>query len=185
MRGVKHLGFSILATVAIGLAGCGSTTSPAANAGAKGQAPLSKTEFIAEADAICKAFDSKLRPAVASLERLSESVSGDVEKLFEASETSADIRKVVVGTQRKIATLSEMTLLKIRALGPPPSDARTLEAMLEAAESSIELRREVAVSVENGEGDRALSIIEQDAGASESYRLGQRFGFEVCGTSVP
>lgn len=148
-------------------AGCGddddeTTTSPTTTttAGATGATgatgePLSKEEFIAQADAICKAGDKEIDAA--GEEFFSEGGSpGQAEEETFITET------VIPNVQGQVDGIA--------ALAPPEGDEDEVQAIVDAAQQAID----------DVEADPSVLGTQGDPFA-EANQLAQDYGLKVCG----
>jgi hypothetical protein len=123
--------------------------------GASGE-PLSKAEFIEEADAICKAGDKEIDAAADQL------FSGGANP-GQAEEEAFITQTLVPGVQQQVDG--------IRALTPPEGDEEEVQAILDAAQQAIdELEADPEAFFEQG-GDPF----------AEANQLAQEYGLQVCG----
>jgi hypothetical protein len=153
-------------TLAAGLiaAGCGdddddttaaTTTSTTTTAGATGE-PLSKDEFIAQADAACKAGDKKIDAAADEVFSNGNPSQADQEA-FVTDDVIPNIQEEVDG---------------IAALTPPEGDEEEVAAIVDAAQSAIdEITADPSLLTEQGAGDPF----------TEANQLAKDYGLEVCG----
>jgi hypothetical protein len=149
-------------------AGCGdddddtatTTSSPTTTAGATGATgatgePLSKDEFITQADAICKAGDKKIDAAA------QETFSGG--QPSQAEQEQFVTEDVVPNIQEQIDGL--------RALTPPEGDEEEVSAILDSAQDAID----------QTEADPGALTEGGDDPFSEANQLAEEYGLEVCG----
>lgn len=136
------------------LSGCGESDSTA-----DGTAPISKAEFVKQADAICAKTSQELIKAAENFSK--EKRLAEEEPLTEA----------------QIGELSELALPiivrqfeEIRALGAPPGDEEKVNAILAAAEKGIA----------KGEQDPA-AIYGADGGVfKKANQLSSDYGLKKC-----
>jgi hypothetical protein len=168
---MPKMAVGLLATVlAVGLiaAGCGGdddedtaamTTTETGATGATGAAggePLSKSEFIKQADQICRQGDQQIQQAGQELGPGSPSEE-ELEQ-FAAETVVPNIQEQIDG---------------IRQLTPPKGDEEEVNAILDAAQEGIDRLA----------ADPSLLVQGQDAGGAftEANRLAQEYGLEACG----
>jgi hypothetical protein len=164
----KVLMLLLAAALGVGLvaAGCGgdddeettvATTGPTGVTGAAGGEPLSKQEFIKQADAICAKGDREINQTGQEVLGGQQPSSEELEQF--GSET------VVPNIQNQID--------QIRALTPPEGDEEEVSAILDAAQRGVD---EI-------EQDPSLLGQGQDAGGAfeEANRLAQDYGLTDCG----
>ena len=153
-------------------AGCGdddddtATTSSAATttAGATGATgatgePLSKEEFIVQADAVCKAGDKKIDAAA------NETFSGG--QPSQAEQEQFVTEDVVPNIQEQIDGL--------RALTPPEGDEDEVSAILDSAQDAIDqIESDPSALTEGANADDPFA---------EANQLAKEYGLQVCGQS--
>ena len=140
--------------VALVLVGCGGGDSSTA-AGS-----ISKEEFIAKADAICKKGTERLQAAIAGVLK-----------------NQPNITKVTKGEQEKIvATVMVPSISReakeLRALGVPDGDDERVDAMISALEEGVETAKRDPEAVTKS-SDVIFGIASRIAG---------EYGAEVCGS---
>jgi hypothetical protein len=160
----------LLAAVASVLvaAGCGTdddgggettaaTTGPTGVTGATGGEPLSKKEFIKQADAICAKGDDKI-------DRQASRTFGNQEP------TEQEIEQFGAAT---VAPNIQQQIDDLRALTPPNGDEEDVAQILDAAQNGID---EI-------EQDPSLLNQGSDAGGAftEANRLAESYGLDDCG----
>jgi hypothetical protein len=139
--------------VALVLVGCGGGDSSSGSS-------ISKEEFIAKADAICKKGTERLQAAI-----------GKVLK------NQPNITKVTKGEQEKIVT-TEMVpsvsreVMELRALGVPDGDDEKVDAMITALEEGVE----------TAERDPTAVTKSSDAIFGISSRIAGEYGAVGCGS---
>jgi len=151
-------------------AGCGddddtttaaTTTSTTTTAGATGATgatgePLSKDEFIAQADAACKAGDKKIDAAA--------------DETFSNGNPSQEEQEAFV-TDDVIPNVQD-EVDAIGALTPPEGDEEEVAAIVDAAQAAIdEITADPSTLTEQGAGDPF----------AEANQLAKDYGLEVCG----
>jgi hypothetical protein len=160
----------LAAVLAAGLiaAGCGgdddedttaATTTEAGATGATGAAggePLSKSEFVEQADRICRQGDQEIQQAA---QELGPGRPSDQEVEQFATET------VVPNIQEQIDGIRQLT--------PPKGDEEEVNAIVDAAQEGVDML----------EADPSLLLQGPDAGGAfaEANRLAQQYGLEACG----
>jgi len=142
------------ACVAIALAGCGggddettTTTAPE---------PLTRAEFVRQADQICLSGDSRIEAA------------GDDLLAAGRKPSPAEVRRIAL---RIVVPGLEAEVRAIRALGAPPGDEPQVERILRATERGIA----------QIEADPEGAIEGPTPGLLEAGRLARRYGSEECG----
>ena len=105
MRWMGALAVVLMAGVSVAACGSSSSSSSKANTSTQPQpsGQVSKAKYVAEADAICRAGQVRLRPLTAK------------------AKTQAKVRDTagLANTLDQAATITEQTLAKLRALTPP------------------------------------------------------------------
>lgn len=120
------------------MAGCGGGSSESTgSAAASGE--LSKSEWLAQADEICKAERQDVAPLNKELDRLNES-GLSIPK--EIAEFAAILRKAL--------PRSDQALRELRELEPPSGESDAIDALLEKVEETQELIEETAGEMEAG-----------------------------------
>jgi hypothetical protein len=139
--------------VALALAGCGGdgeTTTTTTSA------PLTKAEFLRQADQICLSGDTRIEAAADDL------------LAAEPEPPPAQVRRIAL---RIVVPGLEAEVRAIRALGAPAGDEAAVERILRATE------RGIAQIGADPEG----VISGPPAGLLEAGRLARRYGSEECG----
>ena len=136
--------------LAIAAAGCGggddSTTET------KTSVALSRGEFIAEADSICRRYSRELDQAAA--------------EAFRGPTSPDEIGRFI---SDEFAPATEDELDEIRALTPPEGDDRQVDAILDAAEAAVAAVRE------------RPSLFVTGSPFAEANTLAAEYGLRVCG----
>jgi hypothetical protein len=118
--------------------------------------PLTKTEFLRQADRICFSSEAQIEAAVDEL------VAGRREP------PPAEVRRIA---RRVVAPKLRAEAEAIRALGAPEGDAAKVERILAATERGAD--QLVA--------DPEAAVDELPSGLREAERLARRYGSEHCG----
>jgi hypothetical protein len=123
--------------------------------------PVTKAQFISQADAICAAGNAQMRPLRGRLRNLDE---GSVQAIREA----VDIQQS--GAKR------------MRALGEPPGDSRTLHVMLAFYERADQAGLALANALERRDTQHeAQDIRANNEAHTHAQALARSYGFRVCG----
>lgn len=154
------------------LTGCGGGSS-----GSTGSTPASgkqsKSEWLAQADEICKAANEDKDVATwnKELDRLNES---GLSAPKEIAEFAAILRKVLPKSKQGIRELRE--------LKPPSKDSHAIEAVLEKDEETLELFEKTAKEMEEGNVAKA-KLLSLKAGMSNQTAqwMARRDGLKLCG----
>ena len=151
---------ALVAALTLAIAGCGgdddeTTTGASGASGATGAggAPLSKSEFIAQADAACKSGN--------------EALDKSGQKLF--SDGSPSTEEITQYVDQSFVPTIEGELDAIRSLTPPEGDEETIDDILQAAQTSVE----------NVKDDP--SLLESGNPFKEADDLANQYGLKVCG----
>lgn len=148
-----------LTVLALALAGCGgSDTTTGGGDDAAAPEPLTKTELVAQADAICEDMQKKIDeiPSPESIEDLESAISQQI-------------------------TISGPAIEELQALTPPEdlaSDYETWTSKLEQMQDGTEKVRDAAAS--GSQSDVEAIIEEVDTVNKEADEIGKQIGFKVC-----
>jgi predicted small secreted protein len=150
--------FALIAAVvmaALLLAGCGGGSDDSGSGKS-----ISKEEFIAKADAICKKGTERLQTAI-----------------FAALKTPQNLTKVSQAEQVKIVKTAMVPnvsreVKELRALGIPDGDDEKVDAMITALEEGVE----------TAEQDPEVVTESSDAVFGISSRIAAEYGLEACGS---
>jgi hypothetical protein len=153
-RGPTTLIVAVIAAVFF-VAGCGGGSDSSSSANS-----ISKEEFIAKADAVCKKGTERLQAAIAG-----------------ALKNQTNITKVTKGEQEKIvATVMVPSVSRevkeLRALGVPDGDSERVDAMITALEEGVE----------TAERDPAAVTKSSDAIFGIASRMAGEYGLVSCGS---
>lgn len=125
--------------------------------------PLTKEEFITQADAICAAAEEE----IADLER----------------PTNPDQIDDFVERARE---LTENTLEQLRELEPPEADAEELERMLDAIQRAVDQLPDLAEAAKTNDTQAIADASREVQEATETSReIASEYGFEKCGGVAP
>jgi len=153
-QGLKRHRFGIAIALAalLAVAGCG-------GGGSGGGDRLTKEEYIAQADAICKATEEKL-------DALAEPTS---------KEEFASFLEEGLG-------LSEGQLDDLRALNPPEADEATLEEAYSLVEQQLDVIRQMVDAVKADDEAAVQELITQgDALNDQADQIAADYGLKECG----
>jgi hypothetical protein len=151
--GRRHLPLS--AVLALLVAGCGGDDD-ATNTATTTAAPLTKAEFIRQADQICLSGDSRIEAAADDL-------------LAQGGEPPpSEVRRIA---RRIVVPGLEAEVQAIRALGAPAGDEAAVERILSATERGI---AEI-------EADPESAIEGPTPGLRKAGRLAREYGSAECG----
>ena len=140
-RLIGGLAVVVLATALVA-AGCGG-----------GDDELTKSEFIAQADAICKKGNKEIDAAAG--------------KIFNSKQqpTQAEVNKFA--TETLIPNIQSQ-VDAVRDLNEPSDDSDQVHAFLDSAQAELD------------KGKKDPSYITSDKSFSKTNKLGQQYGFKVC-----
>lgn len=134
------------------LAGCG-------GGGGGGEERLTKEEWIAQADAICKR-------AAQEIDAL-----GTPQSLDEVAELAA-----------KASEIGRRELGEIRALQPPEEDEATIEEMLALSDQLIDIGEKIGAAAEEGDLAEVQKLLQEGEPINDQAdQLAQDYGLEECG----
>jgi hypothetical protein len=151
-RGPTTLIVAVIAAALL-VAGCGGDDD-------SGSSAISKEEFIAKADTICKKGTERMQTAIAG-----------------ALKNQRNLAKVSKAEQEKIVTTVMVPSVsrevkELRALGVPDGDDERVDAMITALEEGIE----------TAERDPEVVTKSSDAIFGIASRIGGEYGLAVCGS---
>jgi hypothetical protein len=152
------------------LIGCGRGSSDSTGfTAASGE--LSRSEWLAKADEICKAERHDVAPFNKELDRLNKSG-------LSAPEEIAKFAAIL----RKALPRSKQALRESRELVPPSGDFDAIDALLEKGEETQGLIEETAEEMEEGNIAKAKLLSFKAAMANRTAQwMAQRDHLEVCG----
>lgn len=155
-------------------AGCGGGDDTAAETSASdGGEPLSKSEWIEQADAICAGTDAETDELEAEIEEL-EGGPEDVEALAQ-----------LAGILRAGGEVIRNQVNQLRELEPPADDEETIDEMLSTVEANAALAESMADSLESGEIEEFEGTNEEaDANNTTAKQMAEDYGLEVCGSAA-
>jgi len=145
----------------VGVVGCGggSDTTSSGASGASGAtgaqgAALTKQQFVAKADAICKKGNQAIRKAG--------------KEIFQGKPSQADLTNFA--QQTVIPNIQEQ-VTAIAALPPPSGDEDQVNAIVDAAQQAVSQAKE----------DPSLVIQENNDAFAKADQLAKQYGLKVCG----
>jgi hypothetical protein len=144
-----------------------STSSPVTATG-----PLTKAEFIAQADEICE----KVKEEDASVETRFNQLN-QAAKTQKEGEEAADLL-------RELAGYVSDGLTKVGELEPPAADTEAVNSYLKAAEGRVSTEEEIADAIAAKNKSRLESLSEEFSSNSALItEEAERYGFKVCGVA--
>jgi ABC-type phosphate/phosphonate transport system substrate-binding protein len=157
-RGLIALIAAVVAAAML-VAGCGGSSDDSSAA-----TSISKEEFIAKADAVCK--------------KGNEALEKELFKFLRKNRKGGSLRKPSVEQNEKfIETVLIPNLQKeikeLKALGVPEGDEEKVDAMIAALEEGLETAEDETETVAAGTADMVFGI---------ASRLAGEYGLETCGS---
>lgn len=145
--------------ISLGLiaAGCGSDDGSGSD-GESSSPPLTKQEYISEADAICAEGDAEITAALEEQFPTGLSEQPSIEEQREFISTT-------------VADGFESQLDQLRELNPPEADAEQVNAILDELDALVDTAR-----------NDPDALISGDAGGNQAGQLAQDYGFTDCGS---
>jgi rubrerythrin len=156
------------------LAGCGvggdsTGGSGSTSAEAAGPTKLSKAEFIAQADGICKATNETQAPLQKQFEQLQNAKGPNAEKELGESMTA-------------LASAGQAETKEIRGLEPPKKDAAEVKRLLDSEEAALSVAAEAATALEEGDPETFYGLLETiSAKSAVAQGYAEGYGLKVCG----
>ena len=128
--------------------------------------PLTKGEYIEQADAICREFDAQLDP-----------LGDKVQAQFEASDYDA-----AADTLAEAVDVARPGLEQLEALPKPPNDDAALEQLDDLRQQQVALLERGEDAVRDQDASRISSIFDElDAVDERSDGIATGYGFQECG----
>jgi hypothetical protein len=159
---------ALCGAAALALAGCGSSGSSASSGPTKAQ-------YVAKADAICKAAGEKTAPLISKL------VAGGA-GLASGSASAAHELAPVVGKVHEYAAAS---LTQLRALERPKGEASAIEKFLSPLSNVVGAAGQAASSLSSGQGSAALGLLAQvQTEAQQATKAASAYGVAPCASVV-
>jgi hypothetical protein len=140
------------------LAGCGGGGDDASGSS------ISKAEFIAKADAICKQSNKRMESEIFKYLRTNR-VKGSLRKPSLEDNEKFIVAVLIPNLKREIKEL--------KALGVPAGDEEKVNAMIAALEEGLQTAEDDTKSVAGGTSDIVFGI---------ASRLAGEYGLETCGS---
>jgi len=186
---MRHFFLAICLLVAIAaITGCGSSSGSSSSsssssdsssdpsnstsstqAGTSGE-PLTKSEFIAQADEICKTIKEEDASVEARFGQISEKAK------------SASEFKELADVLRELIAYSAKGIKQIQELEPPAADQATINIYVGAVNSRVSTGKEFADALEAGEQEQVNSLSKKGNDiSSEVEQMAKTYGFKVCG----
>jgi hypothetical protein len=147
---------AVVAGAGLALAGCG------------GSSGVSKSQYIAKADTICKATQAKTAPLINQIAAAGVS-------LLSGSATRA---RQVAAVVQKLRTVAAGALAQLRALAQPSGDHAAIEKFLTPLSNVVDTIGTAGTALSNGQAVQALGALQglqtvagQLASAAKAYGL--------------
>ena len=165
LRARRQLGTG-LALAALGLAACGGSDDA-------GDAPLTRAQYIATTDALCKQSNARTRKLNAELRRLAVGVTSDAQLL----------RRLAPVLERGYGPVRD-NAAAFQAANPPAADAAQVERIRALYDRQAEYVRRLARAARRVDSNEFKSLSEQQKDVvTSARRLAHSFGFKECGSS--
>jgi hypothetical protein len=153
------------------LTGCGRGSSDSTGS-TPASGELSKSEWLAQADELCKAEGEEVAPLNKKLDRLNES---GLSAPKEFAEFASILRKTLPRFERGIRELRELEV--------PSEESHAIDAVLDKDEETLELLDKTAEEMEEGNIEDAKLLSFKAAMANRTAQwMAQRDGLKLCGT---
>jgi hypothetical protein len=154
-----------IAVGAVAVAGCGggssSTTGASGASGASGSAPLSKDEFVSQANATCKEANDKIAAMKAPASNSLSDVAATVQEELPVNQEAYD---------------------KFSALSPPPELQAKFDQLVATAKAQIGLAEQL---VKTNDVDQANAIIAKGKALGDRFdSTAQSMGLTECAKDV-
>jgi hypothetical protein len=179
---VRRLALLAVVAALVVPAGCGSSSEnsgSATGAATSGEGSLTKSEFVAKADALCEASRARQAPLRKKLEEVTLKARGE----DQGGGITDGTRRELAQTLGRVVALAEASQSRIQGLGLPKADEGQLEAIFQKTESAFEASLAYGAALEQHEDAEAQAIAEKaNAETGEVAALAKRYGFQVCGT---
>ena len=165
LRVQPHLAIG-LALAAVGVASCGGSNDA-------GDAPLTRAQYIATTDALCKQSNARTRTLNIELRRQAAGVTSDAQLL----------RRLAPVLERGYGPVRD-NAAAFQAANPPAADAAEVERLRALYDSQAEFVRRLARAARRVDTNAFKSLSEQQKDVvKRARRLAHRFGFKECGST--
>ena len=139
------------------LAGCG---------GSDGE-DLTRTDYIADADAICAQYGAE---------------SAELERQFNQALLNSDLESAAQSFEDQASEVTAM-LDELEELTPPVADQATVDQIIALGRQRVDTAQEAADAIASGDKDAMIAAGKEGSVlAGEYYQLADGFGFETCGS---
>lgn len=155
-----------LVLAAIGLGACGGSDDAA-------DATLTRAQYIAKTDALCKLSNARTRKLNAQLRARAAGAKTDAELL----------RRLAPILQRGYGPVRD-NAAAFQAANPPAADAAAVERIRALYDRQAEFVRRLALAAKRVDSDEFKSLTEQQKDVvTRARRLTRSFGFKECGSA--
>ena len=139
--------------------------------------PLSKADFITQADAICAAADAEITPI------LDEAYAAGEEVDFEDPEQKQALIERFADAIDEAAPLWSDMASDLRSLAPPDADKDTIDAMIDELDAALDFVATTSRDAANGD-EQALAVLEDESGDpfSDANQQARDYGLVECGS---
>jgi hypothetical protein len=168
---LTSLTVALLAAGALALGACGDDDSKSSSK----SNDITRPQYIAKVDAICKEVARKSKPSFAKLQALIDASGTYKSRLIKAAPTLRTVYK-----------LQASKLERFKAIEPPTADTRQVAEIRKTAEQTIDEFREFLPAAERGDLETFIDVA-TDATGSRAHvdRLGTTYGFRKDCFSLP
>jgi hypothetical protein len=154
------------------LAACGGGSDSSSTSAVTSSGELSKSEWISQADGVCRTYRDETQDLTAKFEALDISSSSPSKDLVKGSELL-----------RQIDTKSAEETDALRQLEPPSGDEETIDAMLAKVEETRDIGLQAADALEDGDESALQDIVgEGNEINAEAKEMAKDYGLKVCGS---
>lgn len=165
----------ILVGVTLCVSGCGgpfnSDTGSTSTVTVKDDQPLSRSQFIEQADAICAKFDPKVQALGDEAEEIIQEGNEGDDELAEAADIFRSVNPVVEGGVEEL-----------RAITPPTADAKAFASYERSVEAQMTALDDLSDALEDGDVPGIEEVrTELETQNATTDGLAEGLGFEVCG----
>jgi hypothetical protein len=155
-----------LVLVAIGVTACGGSDDAS-------DAPLTRAQYIATTDALCKQSNTRTRKLNAKLRAESAGATTDAELL----------RRIAPILQRGYGPVRD-NAAAFQAANPPAADAAAIERIRALYDRQAEFVRKLARAARRADSNEFKSLSEQQKDVvTRARRLARSYGFKECGST--
>lgn len=162
---MRNVFVAVLGTAALVVAGCGDDDNKSDSSSGDSK-PLTKTEYIAKADAICRDVDQATKKYSDQLDKLEG--SNDLTKL-------APILEGGFTEERKGRA-------RLGALKAPSEDKAALDAYFASADKTLEVGAQLEQATKANDRAKAQKLIRDNEGIDDRQKaLTRQYGFKACG----